>query len=231
MRSISRISHHSLFTSFGIGLVLLVNACVSAQTVGSNSAHSAAKVLTNCEQIKKRYSVTLDYSAPKPSDFTNPSLPPPSNLMPTVGFNLHYADKTHIQVPSLDELGCLLNEQLAKLISKHRNDMPIHFRFFPGAIGSALMEPLDRRLVKPGANWDVKRGLPRHGRFGSVLNNELKQIIQESPIAKAFEANGYRLTFKGIIGGTDIQPVKALGGAKVPVSVYEMDMIATKITK
>lgn len=231
MRSNSRNSHHFLFTNLGVGLVLLVSACVNAQTSNSNGAHSSAQALANCDRIKKRYSVTLDYSAPKPSDFTNPSLPPPSNLMPVVGFDLHYADKSHIQLPSLDEIGCLLDEQLGKLMSKHRHDMPIHFRFFPGAISSALMEPLEKRLIKPDANWDVKRGLPKHGRLGSALNNELKQILQESSIAKAFETHGYKLIFKGIIGGTDIQPVKTLGGAKLPVSVYDMEMIAEKITK
>ena len=52
-----------------------------------------------------------------------------------------------------------------------------------------------------------------------------------SAIAKAFKVHGYRLIFNGIIGGIDIQPVKALGGARVPVSVYDIDMVATKITK
>ena len=109
--------------------------------------------------------------------------------------------------------------------------MPVRFKFFPGAINSALMEPLGKRLIKPGANWDVKRGLPRHGRLGSILDSKLKQILQLSAIAKAFKVHGYRLIFNGIIGGIDIQPVKALGGARVPVSVYDIDMVATKITK
>jgi hypothetical protein len=231
MRSIIHDLHLGFFASLGISLMLLFSGCMNAQTVVPAGVHSTTQALTNCAQVQRRFTASLDFSNPKPSDFTNPSLPPPSDLMPSVVFHLHYPNASHTQHPSLYELGCLLDEQLGKLINEHPNDMPARFRFFPGAIISALMEPLDRKLVEPGANWDVKRGLPRHGQLGSVLDEELKQVLQKSPIAKVFEAHGYRLSVKGIMGGIDIQPVKALHGAKLPVSVYAIDMIATKISK
>jgi hypothetical protein len=128
-------------------------------------------------------------------------------------------------MPSIEEQGRILDRLMGQLRVDHP-DLPSHFMFFLAGSREDLVQALDRKLLEPGADWDVKRGKPRHGRFGDVLTRELDAVLQASPIAKAVEAHGYALKLTGI-GSIDIERVN---GARLPAYIDVMTIEATQIS-
>ncbi|GGF09017.1 hypothetical protein GCM10011611_13130 [Aliidongia dinghuensis] len=180
---------------------------------GSEDAHLPRPTSVYQDRSEAGIPVRLDYFAPPDG--------------PMMVFRFDEPDQPAKPWPSIDEQGRILDRLLARLLAEHP-DLASPFAFSLGSGRGALVAALDRQLLEPGANWDVKRGRPKQGQFGDVLREELDRALQSSAIAKAFGAHGYALKLKGI-GRIDIDSVKAPAGARLPAFISTMDIEATKI--
>ena len=141
---------------------------------------------------------------------------------PFLAFRIDKAPSTSQPAPTLDEEGLMLDRLLSRWHTDYP-DPPDPVKFAPDT--AALAVALARSLQAPAANWDPTRGTPRHGAPVAALKAELEAVLNSSPIERAFEAHGYRLTLVSI---GRIEMSTAPHSPRLPAFISEMNITATR---
>ncbi|WP_322045505.1 hypothetical protein [Paraburkholderia sp. J67] len=135
--------------------------------------------------------------------------------------------KVKTETMSLHDQGAALEDLLNRSIRQH--SLPDHFDVRLGATRIALIKELQKKLLQPGANWNLANGRPRAGDLNRVLSDYLTALVAQSPIGIAFVHHGYTLSVSGL-EHIEEEPKKfPRVGARVPTDIFVLEITAERI--
>ena len=127
---------------------------------------------------------------------------------------------------SLDDEARALGRLLDRL--RRRGALPARFALQLGSMTDRALPLLQARLVRPDANWDIRKGDVKHGSPGAVLAEQFLLSIKGTELDRVFISRGFRLRATGGTEHIEVGRVPGHGTAILPVYIGLLGLTAVR---